>query len=309
MSADPNATRAPQAVRERPTEHIEDHDKAGCCDHHHSPQLGPIDRTAIVSGRGINITRGRRAILSDVDIDVREKEIVTLIGPNGAGKTTLVRALLGIEKPDSGEIHRRKNLRIGYVPQRFHVDRAIPLTVTRFLQLGLALDQEHITEILTQVGVIKLKDQQMSALSGGELQRVILARALARDPKLLVLDEPVHGVDTVGEAELYTLIGKLRDERGFGVILVSHDLHVVMAASDRVLCVNRHVCCSGVPTAVAQHPEYARLFGAKAAKAFAVYEHHHDHDHDHLGGEPLTGSEKKTHDNQVKKKDDGRDIS
>ncbi len=291
MSADHSAVGTQSAVLKPAHPETGHHGDSAYCELHHSPRLGPLNHEALISARNLNITRSGKIILNDVDIDVCAKEIVTLIGPNGAGKTTLVRALLGIERTDSGEIYRRENLRIGYVPQRFNVDRALPLTVTRFLHLGLRLDDEAGHETLNSVGVSELKDEQMSALSGGELQRVILARSLARNPNLLVLDEPVRGVDTVGEAELYTLIGRLRDERGFGVILVSHDLHVVMAASDQVLCINRHVCCSGVPKAVAQHPEYARLFGAEAARAFAVYEHHHDHDHDHLGGEPLRTSQ------------------
>jgi zinc transport system ATP-binding protein len=208
-----------------------------------------------------------------------------LIGPNGAGKTTLVRVLLGLEPPDQGTIQRQAGLIVGYVPQRFEVDRAIPLTVARFVELGRRAEPEEIERVLADVGAGKLGDRQLSELSGGELQRAVLARALIGSPGVLVLDEPVRGIDYAGEAELYTLIGRLRSERGFGVLLVSHDLHVVMAQSDRVICLNRHVCCSGVPQSVAQHPEYARLFGAQAARAFALYHHHHDHRHD-LAGEP-----------------------
>jgi zinc transport system ATP-binding protein len=159
------------------------------------------------------------------------------------------------------------------------------MTVERFLELGNGARKGHIGDVLGEVGAAHVRSQQISELSGGELQRVVLARALLGDPSLLVLDEPVRGVDYVGEAELYTLIGRLRDVRGLGVLLVSHDLHVVMAASDRVICLNRHVCCSGVPETVAQHPEYVRLFGAETARAFGVYHHHHDHRHD-LAGEP-----------------------
>ncbi|MEE8310094.1 MAG: metal ABC transporter ATP-binding protein [Hyphomicrobium sp.] len=222
-------------------------------------------------------------MLIDVDLDIREGEIVTLIGPNGAGKTTLVRVLLGLEKPDRGEVHRRKDLRIGYVPQRFDVDSVIPLTVERFLTIGGNETHERITAILSDVDASYTRDQQLTELSGGELQRVVLARALLRAPNLLVLDEPVQCVDYTGEAELYNLIGRLRDNHGFGVLLVSHDLHIVMAKSDRVICLNRHVCCSGVPDTVAQHPAYVRLFGAQAARALAVYRHHHDHSHDIAG--------------------------
>jgi zinc transport system ATP-binding protein len=250
-------------------------------------QLEPVPARpeALISARALWLTRAGRAILQGIDIDIGPREIVTLIGPNGAGKTTLVRVLLGLEAPDRGATRRRAGLVVGYVPQRFDIDRAIPLTAARFVALGRAAEEEEIAQVLAEVGAGRLAERQLSELSGGELQRVVLARALVRSPNLLVLDEFVRGVDYAGEAELYTLIGRLRSERGFGVLLVSHDLHVVMAQSDRVICLNRHVCCSGVPESVAQHPEYARLFGPQAARAFGLYHHHHDHRHD-LAGEP-----------------------
>jgi zinc transport system ATP-binding protein len=257
--------------------------KQGCAAHTHQESLGAIDPTALISARGLGLERNGRPLLDGIDLDINKREIVTLIGPNGAGKTTLVRVLLGLEPPDRGEVRRRKNIRIGYVPQRFDVDAVIPMTVERFLKLGDEVSPARIGAILDEVGAGHTRQQQLSQLSGGELQRVVLARALLRDPDLLVLDEPVQGVDYTGEAELYNLIARLRDERGFGVLLVSHDLHIVMARSDRVVCLNRHVCCSGVPETVAQHPAYARLFGAEAARAFAVYRHHHDHSHDIAG--------------------------
>jgi zinc transport system ATP-binding protein len=240
----------------------------------------------LISARGLVLARGGRPILTGVDIDIAPGEIVTVIGPNGGGKTMLVRALLGLERIDRGEVRRRQPLVIGYAPQRFDIDRAIPLTVARFVALGRpATPRPEIERVLADVGAGTLIERQLSQLSGGELQRVVLARALVRAPDLLVLDEPARAVDYAGEAELYTLIGRLRTERGFGVLLVSHDLHVVMAQSDRVICLNRHVCCSGVPKSVAQHPEYARLFGPQAAHAFGVYQHAHDHSHD-LAGAP-----------------------
>jgi zinc transport system ATP-binding protein len=256
--------------------------------HVDGPQSGPPAAhgpAALICARRLALARSGRAILSDIDIDIAPGEIVTVIGPNGAGKTMLVRALLGLERIDGGSVRRRDGLVVGYAPQRFDVDRAIPLTVARFVALGRPLPRAEIEGALADVGAGKLAERQLSELSGGELQRVVLARALARRPDLLVLDEPARGVDYAGEAELYTLIGRLRTERGFGVLLVSHDLHVVMAQSDRVICLNRHVCCSGVPQQVAQHPEYARLFGPQAERALAVYHHRHDHRHD-LAGAP-----------------------
>ena len=253
--------------------------------HHHTGEQRAHGIDALISARNVHLVRSGRTILADIDIDISPGEIVTVIGPNGAGKTTLVRALLGLEPLDRGDIRRKPGLVTGYAPQRFDVDRAIPLTVSRFVALGRRCSPDECARVLKDVGAGSLAERQLSELSGGELQRVVLARALVRSPDLLVLDEPVRGVDYAGEAELYTLIGRLRTERGFGVLLVSHDLHVVMAQSDRVICLNRHVCCSGVPQSVAQHPEYARLFGPQAARAFGLYHHHHDHSHD-LAGEP-----------------------
>jgi len=243
---------------------------------------------ALLWGRDLWFARGGRTIVEAIDIDIGPRQIVTLIGPNGAGKTTLVRLLLGLARPDRGIVRRRPGLVIGYAPQRFDVDRAIPMTTARFLRLGGAHKDEEIDRTLHEVGAERVRDQQLSVLSGGELQRVILARALLRNSSLLVLDEPVRGVDYAGEAELYALIARLRDTRGLSVLLVSHDLHVVMAKSDRVLCINRHVCCSGMPHAVARNPEYVRLFGPEAARAVAIYHHEHDHRHD-LTGAPEAG--------------------
>ena len=264
------------------------HHGDGCAhDHHAHDHADPHDPGALVSARGLQVTRGGRTILSGIDLDIHPREIVTLIGPNGSGKTTLVRTLLGLETPDSGSIQRAPGLTIGYVPQRFSLDQALPMTVERFLSLGNGRRSLRIPQTLAEVGASNVRTQQMSNLSGGELQRVLLARALLNDPVLLVLDEPARGVDYVGEAELYALISRLRDTRGLGVLLVSHDLHVVMAQSDRVICINHHICCSGIPETVAQHPEYARLFGPETSRSFGVYHHHHDHRHD-LAGEPAS---------------------
>jgi zinc transport system ATP-binding protein len=262
--------------------HDHDHDHH---DHDHGAEAQPHADDALLSARRISLTKNGRQILQRIDLDIRPGEIVTLIGPNGAGKTSLVRVLLGVEPPTAGTLQRLPGLIIGYVPQRFDIDRAIPMTVERFLMLSSELgDAEARTQALRDVGAPRLGDRQFGDLSGGELQRVLIARALLRNPGLLVLDEPVRGVDFAGEAELYTLISQLRTDRNIGVLLVSHDLHVVMAQSDRVICLNRHVCCSGIPQSVAQHPEYARLFGPQAARALGVYTHVHDHRHD-LSGE------------------------
>jgi zinc transport system ATP-binding protein len=227
--------------------------------------------------------RGDREVLSNIDLDVRPGEIVTLIGPNGAGKTTLVRLLLGIERPTAGHIWKPATTRIGYVPQRFDVDATIPMTVASFLALGANVKMPEIIKALEEAGAARTVGQQLSKLSGGETQRVLIARALLRPPNLLILDEPASGVDFTGEADLYDLIGRLRDAHQLGVLLVSHDLHVVMARSDRVICLNGHVCCSGKPEDVSQHAAYVRIFGPQAATTLGVYRHHHDHQHDLTG--------------------------
>lgn len=250
------------------------------------------EQPALVSARGLYLRRNGRDLISNVDVDIRAGEIVTLIGPNGAGKSTLVKMLLGIEQPDKGSIIRPPTTRIGYVPQRFEIDRAMPMTVNRFLTLGVGATRDGVETTLREVGAARTSDQQLASLSGGETQRVLIARALLRNPNLLVLDEPASAVDYAGEADLYDLIGRLKDSRNLGVLLVSHDLHVVMARADRVLCLNGHICCSGRPEAVAQSSEYVRMFGLEAAKALAVYHHHHDHRHDLSGalGHDLSGA-------------------
>ena len=232
--------------------------------------------SALLEGRNLVVKRGAGVELDRIDVAVSAREIVTLIGPNGAGKTTLVRVLLGLQRPDAGQVERKAGLRLGYLPQRMNVDPSLPMTVRRFLKLTA---KGPVEPLLDEVGAGRTAEQQLSALSGGELQRVLLARALAREPELLVLDEPVQGVDFAGQIELFHLIARLRDERGCGVLMVSHDLHLVMSATDRVLCLNQHLCCSGAPEAVSRHPEYLRLFGPRAAAELAVYTHHHDHSH------------------------------
>jgi zinc transport system ATP-binding protein len=218
-------------------------------------------------------------VLADVGLAVGVNEIVTVIGPNGAGKTTLVKVILGLLQPDTGTVWRRPGLSVGYVPQRLAIDPILPLTVARLMTLTVRKSRDAVIAALAETGVAGLVDAAVSTLSGGELQRVMLARALIRNPDLLVLDEPVQGVDFAGEAALYDLIAKIRRRHGCGVLMVSHDLHVVMAATDRVLCLNHHVCCAGAPDAVSRHPEYLRLFGRELARTFAMYEHHHDHLH------------------------------
>ena len=224
-----------------------------------------------------------RQVVRDVSLSIESGQIVGLLGPNGAGKTTLVRSVLGLLTPDRGSVWRRPRLRIGYMPQKLQVDATLPLSVLRFLRLVPGVTRASALAALGEVGAEGVVDSPLQSISGGELQRVLLARALLRQPELLVLDEPVQGVDINGQSELYRLIGQLRERHGCGVLMVSHDLHLVMGATDQVICLNRHICCSGHPEQVSGDPAYQALFG-QSARNLAVYHHHHDHAHDLHGG-------------------------
>ena len=233
----------------------------------------------LISLEGAGVRHNGRWLVRDISFAVRPGEIVTLIGPNGSGKTTTVKMVLSVWPPDIGQVHKNQNLRIGYVPQRLTLSASMPMTVARFMQLTARLSDAEISTSLAETGADTLKQASLNALSGGELQRVLLARAIARKPNLLVLDEPVQGVDFAGEIDLYRLIGAVRNRLGCGVLLVSHDLHLVMAETDRVLCLNGHICCQGTPTSVASDAQYRKLFGEHTAAALAFYEHRHDHAH------------------------------
>ncbi len=245
-----------------------------------------MPRQRLVSVEGLGVRRAGQSILSGVSLELSGNEIVSLIGPNGAGKTTLIRAILGLIPHQEGRIETAPNLVIGYMPQRLAIDPVLPLTVRRFLRMAAKAGMDEILTGLGEVGVPQLLESQVQTLSGGEFQRVLLARALLRNPDLLVLDEPAQQVDFQGQIDMFELIEGLRRSRGCGVLVVSHDLHMVMRATDRVLCLNGHICCSGAPEAVSAHPEYVALFGPRAAESVALYHHHHRHAHD-LAGDVL----------------------
>ncbi len=238
----------------------------------------------LISAKSVAISFAQRMILSDISLSVQEGQVVSLIGPNGAGKTTLVRVLLGLLKADSGVIERAENLTVGYMPQRVSLQQTLPLSVNRFLALSRHGNKSAIGELLGLLNIEHLSNQQLSFVSGGELQRVLLARALLGNPRLLILDEPAQGVDVAGQAELYQLIGDIRTQRNCGVLMISHDLHLVMSSTDEVVCLNHHVCCHGKPEQVSNDPAFLELFGASVSEGLAVYTHHHNHEHE-LSGE------------------------
>ena len=232
----------------------------------------------------IGLVRDERAILSRIQLTVARGEIVTLIGPNGSGKSSLVKIAVGLLRPNTGTRHLLPNINIGYMPQALKLDKSLPISVQHFLQLTAHRPKTpQIVTALAEVGVERLLKSSVHSLSGGEWQRVLLARALLQQPDLLVLDEPMQGVDLTGQEELYNLLADVPKRHGCGILMVSHDLHLVMAATDKVICLNGHICCEGHPEAVSTHPEYLRLFGWQGSKGLAVYSHHHDHQHDANG--------------------------
>ena len=238
-----------------------------------------VARDSILSVRNLGVQQGGRWLIRGVNLTIHRREIVTLIGPNGGGKTTTVKAMLGIVPMNEGQLYKAEAVRIGYVPQHISIDDTLPIKVSRFMNLTARHEPPQIQDALTQVGIESLYHSRVQTLSGGEFQRLLLARALIRKPDVLILDEPVQNVDFAGEIALYELIHQIRDRWDCGILLISHDLNIVMAKTDTVVCLNGHVCCDGEPQRVASSPEYRELFGPRAADVLAVYQHHHDHRH------------------------------
>ncbi|WP_299401966.1 metal ABC transporter ATP-binding protein [uncultured Roseobacter sp.] len=236
---------------------------------------------SLVRAEDLSVRYGTRTVLSHVSLCVEPGEIVTIVGPNGSGKTSLLRAIIGAVKPFRGQVTRGSEVKVGYVPQKLHIDETLPITVSRFLKLPGGVAAADIQQALTQAGVPDLSGAQLSQLSGGQFQRVLLARALIGKPDLLLLDEATQGLDQRGSASFYQQIESVRQDTGCAVLMISHELHVVMSASDRVICLNGHVCCEGTPAVVASAPEYRALFGTGTGGALALYRHEHDHGHDH----------------------------
>ncbi|WP_170559704.1 metal ABC transporter ATP-binding protein [Ruegeria atlantica] len=238
----------------------------------------------LITVEDLSVSYGANTVLKHVNMGVEPGEIVTIVGPNGSGKTSLLRAIIGATKPSAGQVKRKPGLKIGYVPQKLHIDPTLPITVERFMRLTHRASKKDCKTALDTAGVPDLLKRQMSQLSGGQFQRVMLARALINRPEILLLDEATQGLDQPGSAAFYRQIEDVRRETGCAIIMISHELHVVMSASDRVICLNGHVCCEGSPAVVASAPEYRALFGTGTGGALALYRHDHDHNHDHHHG-------------------------
>ena len=236
------------------------------------------NKKTLVKLENASVEKNKKILVKHISLEVKQGEIVTLIGPNGSGKTTTAKMALGINKNFEGSVQRYTN-HIGYVPQKIIIDWTLPVRVNDFMQLTSKINPEEVNEALSFTGVDHLKNKNLNELSGGEFQRVLIARAIARKPELLVLDEPVQGVDFKGEISLYELIRSISERTNCGILLISHDLHVVMSATDYVVCLNGHICCSGTPKKVANSNQYRELFGDRASTMLSIYEHNHDHSH------------------------------
>jgi zinc transport system ATP-binding protein len=221
----------------------------------------------------LSIYLGQRKVLSNINLSVESQEILTILGPNGSGKTTLFKTLIGALQPSSGVLKKKPGLKIGYVPQRLHIDETLPMTVKRFMNLPGGHSQSTVASALSHAGVPELDKQQIMGLSGGQFQRVLLARALLGAPDLLLLDEATQGLDHRGTAEFYRQIANVRAHLKCAIVMISHELHVVMRQTDRVICLNGHICCQGKPETVRCSPEYHALFGLDSESEAALYLH------------------------------------
>lgn len=235
----------------------------------------------LVECNNLSVQIGKRAVLSNISLSISPQEIVTVLGPNGSGKTTLFKTLIGAQALSSGEVKKKPGLRIGYVPQKLHIDETLPMTVKRFMNLPGGHSAETVAEALAHAGVPELYKQQVMALSGGQFQRVLLARALLGTPDLLLLDEATQGLDHRGSADFYRQIASVRNNLGCAIMMISHELHVVMSQTDRVICLNGHICCQGEPETVSDSPEYHALFGLDQESESALYLHRNHHRHIH----------------------------
>ncbi len=237
--------------------------------------------TTLLHAKNLSLFKHGKAVLQNVSLEIKARDFITVIGPNGAGKSLLLKCLMGILQASEGSITAAADLKVGYVPQNFNPDPTIPITVKHFLLLGNKVSSETLHTIAAETNISSLLDRQLHELSGGERQRVLLGRALAKQPNMLVLDEPAQNLDIAGQLAFYQLLEDLYEKHPISILMVSHELHLVMACSKQVVCLYHHICCSGAPQAVIKDPEFIKLFGADMASHMAVYHHEHDHSHEH----------------------------
>ena len=236
---------------------------------------------ALISAKNVSVLKNQKSILENIDIQINKKDFITIIGPNGAGKTMLLKCLMGFYKPTSGMIERKEKLKIGYMPQSINVINTMPMTVKGFITVKKKYDDVSLHKVITEVNLGEIVNKQLSVLSGGEMQRVLLARSLLNNPDLLILDEPAQNLDISGQLNFYKLIQEIYSKRDISILMISHDLHLVMVSTKKVLCLYKHVCCSGAPQQIAKDPEFLSMFGKDMANMMSIYQHSHDHDHDH----------------------------
>jgi zinc transport system ATP-binding protein len=234
---------------------------------------------SLITAKNINFTRHGKAILQNVSLEITKEDFTTIVGPNGAGKSSLLKCLLGFYKIDSGEIIKSKNLKIGYVPQSLNLEQRMPINVRRFLTLGNKFKKDDILEAIEEVKISNILDKPIYTLSGGELRRILLARSLLINPELLVLDEPAQNLDIAGQLSFYKLLKDIYNKKKLSIVMVSHDLHMVMANTKKVICLFGHICCSGSPNIITKDPEFVSIFGSDMAKMMAIYNHEHTHKH------------------------------
>ena len=242
---------------------------------------------ALISAKNVSVLKHQKSILDNIDIQINKNDFITIIGPNGAGKTMLLKCLMGFYKPTSGRIERKEKLKIGYMPQSISIINTMPITVKDFITVRKEYDDISLNKVITEVSIGEIVNKQLSVLSGGEMQRVLLARSLLNNPDLLILDEPAQNLDISGQLNFYKLIQEIYSKRDISILMVSHDLHLVMVSTKKVLCLYKHICCSGAPQQIAKDPEFLPMFGKDMANMMSIYQHSHDHNHDHnhLAGE------------------------
>ena len=236
---------------------------------------------ALISAKNVSVLKNQKSILENIDIQINKKDFITIIGPNGAGKTMLLKCLMGFYKPTSGMIERKEKLKIGYMPQSINVINTMPMTVKGFITVKKKYDDISLHKVITEVNLGEIVNKQLSVLSGGEMQRVLLARSLLNNPDLLILDEPAQNLDISGQLNFYKLIQEIYSKRDISILMISHDLHLVMVSTKKVLCLYKHICCSGAPQQIAKDPEFLSMFGKDMANMMSIYQHSHDHDHGH----------------------------